>query len=1189
MADAQLSVMFDMVDRISSQLASITDQGKALSQSFENTEHTMNSTMNTMEETAESISNSMEETAESFDNAGNSANEFGNHSVGAVNNLNDAIVTAGIAAAVTKIAQAFYDAAQKAELAETAFAKLQTISGEEHISDLSKGLFALSNHTGQSIDELADVAYNAISAGTAVTESVNMAETASKLATAGFTDTSSALGVLSTAMNSYGDSVGSVTHVSDTLITTQNLGVTTVAELATQMGKAISTASAYNVSLENLESSYISVTKAGISTAEGTTYISSMLNELGNAGSDISKLLQSQTGSTFGELMESGKSLADVLSIVYESCNRNSEAMMNMWGSAEAGKAANAIISQGLTVFNENLGTLKNQAGVTEKAYSTMADTTEYAHNKMKNAATNAGVQIGNALNPTLEKLYGLMEKVFNGIGKFAKEHPVIVKAIAALATGLAVFTTGLAAYTAATFAANVVKTAFTVKTVAQTAATTAQTAATVAQTAAQTGLNAAMAANPAFWLVTGIAALTTAFVLFADTAYTTKDAMEKLTYESEKHEEQMKNLKDEYDEAAHTYGVNSEKASELAYRIKELESSYEYAGETVGEFAKRIEETGKAIDNLKETYKENINAVNSTYDGSNLLIGQLKILQNQTTLTDSEFEIMQGIVDKLNGSYEGLGLTLDKMTGKTNLSPTELFDIAKTRKEEQEIKVATEGLLNALGEYDKSKNELEQAENEFNKKRDMYDTYYDYHYGEIPEAGIYHSNEELARMKEKLGNRSQKEIVTDYDVAFNEHKEAQEHYEDLTKQIRLYHEQLGYSKEETDKFIESLIDGSLAVGESTKQLSDAEKEFISYQDAMTKATSSVKENLKELTDDYDKAYNSAMQSMEKQYALWDKVENKSKVSVKNINDSIQSQIDYWSKYNQNLGNLKGRKIDGLSDMLKEMDNGSEKSAAALASMAKASDKEIEKLVKNYKKLKQEQGSTADKMAELATNFNERLKEIEDGMKDTVEKLEMEDKAKNAAYKTISGYIDTIRNMKGEAMSAASAVAYATQEALNKTYVSNTPLTPNVPTPNVPAPNNTHAPKTSFWEKISSKLPKHAKGTMDSEKVYIAGEEGPELIMSNGGDKVFPHEETNRIISAVNDNVHITAPMNTNTINESSNKTITLKIEGSGTIGVKSETSKESIWDNLKDKLKSTFMSVLQEEIYEEGDGVYEF
>ena len=97
-------------------------------------------------------------------------------------------------------------------------------------------------------------------------------------------------------MNAYGLSADEARNISDSLIMTQNRGVTTVGALAGSMGKAIATASAYSVDLSNLESSYISLTKAGISTEESTTYLSSMLKELGSANTKVAKIIKSENG-----------------------------------------------------------------------------------------------------------------------------------------------------------------------------------------------------------------------------------------------------------------------------------------------------------------------------------------------------------------------------------------------------------------------------------------------------------------------------------------------------------------------------------------------------------------------------------------------------------------------------------------------------------------------------------------------------------------------------------------------------------------------------------------------------------------------------------------------------------------------------------------------------------------------------
>lgn len=307
---------------------------------------------------------------------------------------------------------------------ETALAKVNTIMDTTKMSTdaMADGIRELSNAMGVSTTELSDTVYNAISATGDTENALALAGQASKLAVAGFSDTSSALGVLTTAMNAYGMSAEEAEHISDSLITVQNLGVTTVGELSSVMGKAIASGSAYGVNLENLESAYISLTKAGINTAEGTTYLSSMMKELGDDGSQVSQVLQEVSGKSFSELMAEGASLGDVLEILNASVDGDATALMNLWSSAEAGKASSAIMSQGIDAFNDNLKELKTTTGTTEKAFETMAQTLEHQVGIFKSTGENLMGALYEGLSGNLGDIVGFGTEMLNELGDAFEE-----------------------------------------------------------------------------------------------------------------------------------------------------------------------------------------------------------------------------------------------------------------------------------------------------------------------------------------------------------------------------------------------------------------------------------------------------------------------------------------------------------------------------------------------------------------------------------------------------------------------------------------------------------------------------------------------------------------------------------------------------------------------------------------------
>lgn len=368
-------------------------------------------TLDDLADTTDDVGDSLDDVEDGGKDAGDAIEDAGDAADDADGKFSTWGVTLGNLAAsvitglISKVGELASDIMDLGMETETSFAKLETIAGTENIDDLTDSISELSKETGVSSSELANVAYNAISAGASADTAMEMVESATQLATAGFTDADSALSVLSTAMNSYGDAAGTAEEISDSLIQTQNLGVTTIDELSKGIGKAIATGSAYSVNLNNIESGYISLTKNGIKTEEATTYLNSMFNELGDSGSDVSAILQEQTGESFTQLMEDGYSLGDVLGILYDYCDNDATALKNLWSSSEAGLASNAIVQQGLEAFNENLEAVANSAGATETAYETMADTTATKIAILQANFEDLGLQIYDSMNEPLGEI----------------------------------------------------------------------------------------------------------------------------------------------------------------------------------------------------------------------------------------------------------------------------------------------------------------------------------------------------------------------------------------------------------------------------------------------------------------------------------------------------------------------------------------------------------------------------------------------------------------------------------------------------------------------------------------------------------------------------------------------------------------------------------------------------------------
>ena len=1094
-------------------------------------EEALNHLGDALDEAADGLEDFGDEAAD----AGDDAEDFGERSQSAVEGLDKLLVTVGIVAALTAIGSAFMGCSQAAAEFETNVAIVSTVADTTVLSagELSAQISELSMGTARNVNELADASYNAISAGVATEAAVATVGEATKLATAGFTSSSSALSVLTTTLNAYGLEASEVTSISDSLIMSQNLGVLTIDQMASSMGKAISTASAYSVDLYNLESGYISLTKAGISVEESTTYISSMFNELGSAGSNVATIITEETGMSFGQLMNAGYTLADVLDIVYESAGRDGEAMMNLWGSAEAGKAANAIINQGLDTFNSNLEKLENSAGTTQAAYEAMTNTTAFSTERMENSFNNLSIAIGNNLNPVISKFQNGIADVTDGFTKLINEHPAITAVLAGLTVGVAAVTLGLGAYSAAINIA----TTFT----------------------ATFGVTLSAVIWPLTLIVAGIAAVTTAVILMANEEDEVEKAQESLTESSQEMADGLENLKEQYDALAEAGAADTVEAYQLKNQIDELSEAFENNKQTIGDLIAYNEQLKTTLDEIANTYDETVDSIDQSESDSKSLIAQLAAMSESADLSGSQLEIMQNIVDRLNGSYEGLNLTLDETNGKLNMSVGDLWAVVSESAEQERAQANMDKLIGYLEQYQEAQAMYDEAMKSQVAAKAEYERALEEDWAEEHPFLAWSG---LADGTEMNWSGSVKDAYHVWDQAKEATNGAKENFDSLTESIEACYAEMGYSEDEIEEMMAELALASASATEMAEKLEQEKEAVENASDGYTEAQNALSqysEALQALCEEYDAAYEAALQSIQGQYSLWDEVEDVATMSSQSIKDALQSQIDYWNSYNENMASLTERAsdIEGLSDMLASLADGSEESAAMLAGMESMNDADLSAVVQQYNNLQTAQSETAESVADLETEFSEKLENMQTEMGDMVDGMDLSTEAKANAKATMDAYVSEIQAGVTRAQTAIDSLNFA----------------------------NNNLSSGGYHE--------YATGTLDAEPgLALVGEEGPELVNFGGGEVVYTAAETSNILSRGNENkdFFVFPPEETGGGDDSGDKTIILRIEGAGEMKVSGGgASKEDIVNVLFENMRGVMMDILRQEIMEEGEMSYEF
>ena len=274
-----------------------------------------------------------------------------------------------------------------------------------------------------------------------------------------------------------------------------------------------------------------------------------------------------------------------------------------------------------------------------------------------------------------------------------------------------------------------------------------------------------------------------------------------------------------------------------------------------------------------------------------------------------------------------------------------------------------------------------------------------------------------------------------------------------------------------------------------TEEQTEAEAEAARQTQELQSVIEDVTGQMAALTEAYNEAYGAALDSISGQYALWDEAAKVVETSAGSINNALESQITYWQDYNANLQSLTERSadIEGLGAVIASFADGSENSVNAIAGLANASDEDLRAMVTNWQELQKEQEAAAGSVADLKTDFSATMDELQQELAADIEAMDLGDEAAASGRATIQGYIDAANDMLPEVQAAYKALAQAASNAMG------TPSYIN-----------------SAWYVSGNRG--YATGTESAEPGWaMVGENGPELMFFNGGEKVLNAAQTSAL------------------------------------------------------------------------------
>lgn len=599
-----------------------------------------------------------------------------------------------------------------------------------------------------------------------------------------------------------------------------------------------------------------------------------------------------------------------------------------------------------------------------------------------------------------------------------------------------------------------------------------------------------------------------------------------------------LQDLNAEYETACDTYGETSEEALRLKYEMDDLNASFEANKMTVEEFVSQCEALVDSHDELAQSYADATAEIDSEEVGTLALIQKLNDLATSSDRTATAQMQMQSIVDSLNESFPDLALSIDDVTENTDAMIASLKKAAE-----------------------------EQANQE--RYQESYDTYVDLLKEQANlEEQIAEAEENIRLEQERMDNMS----GWDHFWTAGEWDDLESYQAALEELQAAYADNMAM-QEQCEATMQEYADASAAAAEET----------VGYDEAISTAISSVQEDIDALAEAYDTAYESARTSIDGQIGLFDTMATETETSIADMQTAFDSQIEYLNTYSENL--RKAAEYGLNEGLIASLSDGSEESAGYLNAIIEnienlgSTTSEAQQFVDNFNSSFQQVETAKDEfagtVASMETDFDAKMTEIEGRLDTAIDNMNMDTDAAAAAKATMSAYTQAIRDNTRGAVSAAEAAAAAVAAALDTSYSGGS---------------------------SGVTVPGHAAGTTDAEDVFVAGENGPELIVGGGGSTVFPADETRKIIAAL-DNMRsretgVYLPAGDfgadlpaiRTDNSGGERKVYLEIAGKGSIQLTGgKADEETLIAFLYEYLKPILAEVLTQEIFEEGDQSYEY
>jgi len=328
---------------------------------------------------------------------------------------------------------------------------------------------------------------------------------------------------------------------------------------------------------------------------------------------------------------------------------------------------------------------------------------------------------------------------------------------------------------------------------------------------------------------------------------------------------------------------------------------------------------------------------------------------------------------------------------------------------------------------------------------------------------------------------------------------------------LNYYMKELQTSSEDTSDSLSNTWQKAMADGKlSTQEMADV---INALPEDAQGAIAQFNDELMAIQEEYNALYEACKQSFEGQFGLFDQAQADTDATIQKLQEAQQTQLEYWQNYNANIEYMSSLTAEKLGmtqqefaafeqglDVLKQQAASGDTEIAGLLNNIKTNIEErnveaVADVVKTVGEVKSERDKAAEDTAQWVGDIEQKMTDAYDKVQQSVQNMNsVAPEARAAAINIMQNYITAINQQGGIAINTAANIASQVSRALSVNASVNVDVNSS-----------------------GSGVQHNAVGTTDSADVFIAGEEGPELIVGKQHSTVFPTRETEKIIGALSE------------------------------------------------------------------------